>query len=108
MTPAQAQTALNEAVRRLAAAFSPVAIYHFGSSVPGGSDSPNDLDLLVVVERSEEGFFERGARAYSLMFGLGVPVDVQVYTREEFEPRARRPVSFERSVATDGRVVYAA
>lgn len=108
MTPETAQKAVAEAVRRLAAAFSPVAIYHFGSSVPGASAEPNDIDLLVVVERSDEGFFERGARAYSLMFGLGVPVDVQVYTRDEFEPRAQRRLSFERTVANEGRVVYAA
>ncbi|MBI2761572.1 MAG: nucleotidyltransferase domain-containing protein [Chloroflexi bacterium] len=108
MTPGQAQAAVAEAVRRLAAEFSPLAIYHFGSSVPGASVAPNDIDLLVIVETASEGYFERGARAYRTLHGLGVPVDVQVYTRAEFEGRAQRRVSFERAVASAGRVVYAA
>ena len=37
-----------------------------------------------------------------------VPVDVQVYTRAEFETRAALAVSFERTVKHKGRVVYAA
>ncbi|MFN0011935.1 MAG: nucleotidyltransferase domain-containing protein [Phycisphaerales bacterium] len=108
MTPEAAQTAVAEATRRLAAAFSPLAIYHFGSSVPGASAAPNDIDLVVIVETSDEGYFERGARAYHALHGVGVPVDVQVYTRAEFEGRAQRRVSFERAVASHGRVVYAA
>ncbi len=45
----------------------------------------------------------RGARR-----GIPVPIDVQVYTREEFESRASLPVSFERTVRQKGRVLYAA
>ena len=108
MDAVTAQAAVAEAVKRLAAEFSPVAIYHFGSSVPGASAEPNDIDLLVVVERSGEGLLDRSARALSLMFGLGVPVDVQVYTRAEFEEWAQRPHSLERLVSERGRVVYAA
>ena len=108
MTPETAQKAVAEAVRRLAAEFSPVAIYHFGSSVPGASAEPNDIDLLVVVERSDENLLDRSARALSLMFGMGVPCDVQVYTREEFDAWAGKPRSLERTVRETGRVVYAA
>ncbi len=68
----------------------------------------SDIDLLVVVAESDLSFFERGAAAYRALRRIGVPVDVQVYTRAEFETRAALPVSFERTVRAEGRVLYAA
>lgn len=52
--------------------------------------------------------YERDAIAYRALIGLGVPKDVQVYTRKEFETQAALPVSFERTVKTKGKVLYAA
>lgn len=108
MERARIEHAVSEAVGRLAAAFSPMAIYQFGSSLPGRSAEPGDLDLVVVVPSSSESFYARGARAYKALIGLGVPVDVQVYTRAEFESRAAWPASFEERVQAEGRKVYAA
>ena len=108
MTPEQVQRILPEVVRRLRDALDPTTIYLFGSSVYGNPGPDSDLDLLVVVPQSDRSFFERGAAAYRALARIGVPVDVQVYTREEFDERAALPVSFERTVRTKGRVLYAA
>ena len=96
---------LPEIVRRLREALSPVAVYLFGSAASGTLGPHSDVDLLVIVDQSECSFFERGALAYRALRGIGVPVDVQVYTKDEFEPRAALPVSFERTLRTKGRVI---
>ncbi len=99
---------LPEVVQRLRDALQPVTIYLFGSCASGRIGPDSDLDLLVVVRESDLSFFERGALAYRALRGLGVPVDVQVYTHAEFQSRADLPVSFERTVRRKGRVLYAA
>jgi predicted nucleotidyltransferase len=108
MTAADIERVLPEIVRRLREALRPERIYLFGSCASGTPGRDSDVDLLVVVPHSELGFFERGAQAYWALDRIGVPVDVMVYTRTEFEQRATLPVSFERTVRTKGRIVYAA
>lgn len=102
------QNVIDEAARRLREAFDPVAIYHFGSSSRGQATLDSDLDLLVIVRESTETFIQRAASAYRVLRGLGVPVDVQVYTEQEFRDRAALPVSFERTVAEQGRLLHVA
>lgn len=100
--------ALPGVVRRLREALQPTAIYLYGSCAAGNVGPDSDVDLLVVVSDSELTFFERGALAYRALRGVGVPVDVQVYTQAEFDSRADLPVSFERTVRRKARVLYAA
>lgn len=99
---------LDEIVRRLRDAFSPAMIYHFGSSARGTALAHSDIDLLVIVPESSLDFFQRSALASASLRGIAAPIDVQVYTRDEFEPRAALPISFERTVKESGRVLYAA
>lgn len=93
---------------RLREEFAPVAIYLFGSYAYGAPTRHSDLDLLVVVESSAQDVYERDARAHRALAGIRMSVDVQVYTRAEFESRAALAVSFERTVRTKGKLLYAA
>lgn len=108
MTAKQVEQVLPEIVRRLRDALAPVTIYLYGSCAYGKVGPDSDLDLLVVVPSSDLAFFQRGAAAYRALRGIGVPVEVQVYTRKEFDARASLPVSLERTVRRKGRVLYAA
>lgn len=108
MTSADLEQALPEIIRRLRDTFSPVAIYLFGSCAEGRPGPHSDIDLLVVVEDDARHPYDRDAAAYLALAGMGVPKDVLVYTRSEFEERAALPVSFERTVRQKGKVVYAA
>jgi len=108
LTQEELQTLLSEVVIRLRSALSPIAIYLYGSYAYGTPQSHSDLDLLVVVQSTELTPYKRDAVAYQALSGLGVPKDVQVYTREEFESRASLPVSFERTIKRKGRLLYAA
>ena len=108
LTPANLEAKLDEVLQRLRKALSPVAIYLYGSYAYGNPGPDSDLDLLVVVEDSSDDPYTRDVRAYKALSGLGIPKDVQVYTRREFEERAALPVSFERTVKTKGKLLHVA
>lgn len=108
LSPEELEQKLVEIVERLRDALSPIAIYFFGSYAYGKPEPHSDIDLLVVVEKGDKSPYQRDAQAYQALSGIRVPIDVLVYTREEFDRRSALPVSFERNVKRKGKVVYAA
>jgi len=108
LSPEQLDQTLSKAVERLCEALSPIVVYFFGSYVYGSPGPHSDLDILVIVEDSPVNAYERDAVAYRALGDIRLPIDVQVYTRAEFEQRAALSVSFERTVKNKGRIVYAA
>ena len=108
LSPAELEEKLEEIVPRLRGALSPVAIYFFGSYAYGAPRPDSDIDLLVVIEDGDDSPYQRDAIAYRALRGIRLPIEVQVYTRKEFESRAALPVSFERTVKRKGRLLYAA
>ncbi|HDO26425.1 MAG TPA: nucleotidyltransferase domain-containing protein, partial [Nitrospirae bacterium] len=55
---------------RLINTYNPEVIYLFGSYAWGKPDEDSDLDLLVVVEKSDERFYKRGVAGYKSLRGL--------------------------------------
>jgi len=108
LTSAELEAHLAEIMARLRREFVPVAIYLYGSYAYGTPGPHSDIDLLVVIEDSPLDPYERDARGYCLLGDIPVPVDLQVYTRAEFEQRAALPVSFERTVSRKGKRIDAA
>lgn len=108
LSTAELQEKIALIVERLQDAFSPVAIYLFGSYAYGQPGQHSDIDLLVIVEDSSLTAYARDALAYRAIGAIGVSKDVQVYTRKEFEERSALPISFERTVKQKGKLVYVA
>jgi len=98
---------LDEIVRRLATEFQPEQIILSGSHVWGIPHEGSDVDIMVIVADSEERPARRAARAYRSLRGLGVPKDVLVKTRSEFEEYLQMHASLEARVDEEGRTVYA-
>jgi predicted nucleotidyltransferase len=78
---------VDQAVRRWAANVvqhrqGVVRIGYFGSYARGDWGVGSDLDLIVVVERSDQPFLRRAATWD--MIELPVPADLLVYTEEEW------------------------
>ena len=68
-----------------------VGLVVFGSFANGTNSRRSDLDL-VVIERNEKRFVERLTTQYlDLDETAGVPVDVLIYTPEEWERKRREP-----------------
>lgn len=99
---------LAEAVRRLVQTLKPERIYLFGSQARGEATQDSDYDILVVVPRSEQPRYLREQAAYRALFGIGVPIEVLVLTREEFERDLPVLASLPATVAREGLLLYAA
>src|SRR5258706_11703707 len=102
LTAQDLEATLKTALDRLRSALNPVAIYLFGSYAYGQPTFDSDLDLLVIVEDSALDVYQRDALAHRALGDLRMPIDVQVYTQNEFDRRAAMPVSFERTVKNKG------
>ncbi len=57
--------------------------YLFGSAASGKEDSWSDIDLVIVADTTE-AFVERPRQFFDL-WDIGIPVDILVYTPEEFD-----------------------
>ena len=93
-------------VDRLVAALRPERILLFGSYAWGDSTPDSDLDLMVIVSASTEPPHRRAQRAYRAVGPVGVPKDLLVLTREEFERQAQVPTSLARRVQREGVMLY--
>jgi len=94
-----------EACDRLIAGLSPRRIVLFGSRARGDDDPGSDLDLLVEAE-VEGTLAERMAHAHRLIEGLGVPVDVLVFTPGEVARFREWPGHIVRIALREGVVVH--
>jgi len=81
-------------------------IGYMGSYARGDWGVGSDLDLIIVVERCEQPFWQRTLE-WDLT-SLPVPTDVLVYTREEWQALARQGGRFYRAVEQEAIWVYVA
>jgi predicted nucleotidyltransferase len=100
------QDLLDEVNRRLEAEFQPEQVWLFGSYAWGQPDEGSDLDLLVVVSRSDETPVRRAQRAHRCLRGLGIAKDILVKTRAELERFRSVPASLEAEILEHGRLIY--
>ena len=99
---------LAEMVRRLVAAFDPDHIYLYGSRARGEAGPDSDYDLMLVVSASQIPRYRRDQQAFRVLCGLGVPKEVIVLTRAEFEAGIKVTCSLPATVLREGRLLYAA
>ena len=91
---------------RIAEAVRPEKIILFGSWARGERGPHSDIDLLIIQE-SDLSRPQRYAQVRRLFWGMGVPMDILVYTPEEFARYQSVPGSFTHTVAREGKVLYA-
>ena len=91
---------------RIAEAIQPQKIILFGSWARGERDPHSDIDLLIIQE-STLPRPQRYAQVRRLFWGMAIPMDILVYTPEEFARFQSVPGSFTHTVAREGKVLYA-
>jgi predicted nucleotidyltransferase len=69
---------------KLIETYYPEEIYLFGSFAWGKADKDSDIDLLIVINKSEEKPYKRVIKGIRALRGLKIPKDIIVYTKEEF------------------------
>lgn len=91
---------------RISEAIHPEKIILFGSWARGERSPQSDIDLLIIQE-SDLSRPQRYAQVRRLFWGMGVPMDILVYTPAEFDRFQSVPGSFTYTVAREGKVLYA-
>jgi len=97
---------IEEVKNRLVKTYNPIAIYLFGSYAWGMPTEDSDLDLLIVVDKSDERAIKRSFEGYKALWGLGISKDIIVYTSNEFENASQQEMSLSHKVKSRGKVIY--
>ncbi|MBI3757138.1 MAG: nucleotidyltransferase domain-containing protein [Deltaproteobacteria bacterium] len=97
---------LAEITRRLVAEFQPEQIILFDSHAWGTPNEDSDVDLCVILSRSDEKPIKRAVRAQHCMDRLLVPTDIMVKTRTEIDRYRHVPASLERKILQQGKILY--
>lgn len=98
---------IEEVKKRLVKTYNPVAIYLFGSYAWGTPTEDSDLDLLIIVDKSDEKSFKRPVPGYDALFGMGISKDIIVYTKEEFDKRSSDITTLAYKIKNEGELIYA-
>jgi uncharacterized protein len=99
-------TFLEEVVRRLVAEFEPEKIFLFGSRAWGNPSDDSDVDILIIVDKSDEHPAKRSTRAYRCTRGLRTPMDLLVWNRAEMDSLTRTTTSMASEILEKGIVLY--
>ena len=95
-----------DAIQRLVKAYNPLEIYLYGKYACGIPDKDDDLNILVIIESSDEKAYKRGGRAFDALFNLGIPTNVTIFTKQEFDVFCRDTTSLTYEIKNKGKKVY--
>lgn len=91
--------------RRIVEAHAPMAAGIFGSYAVGRASERSDLDVFVIKDSLERP----GARARTVqraLFGVLHPLDIHVFTPQEFEETAYTELSFTWVISRQARLYH--
>ncbi|MFA5813992.1 MAG: nucleotidyltransferase domain-containing protein [Bacteroidales bacterium] len=90
---------------RIATKFNPDKILLFGSYAAGNPNNDSDIDLLIITDTD----LPRHKRSFDIqkyLIGLMIPMDILVYTNNEFEQEKNDEYSFLSSAIKSSKIVY--
>ena len=82
--------------------YNPLSLYIFGSYAWGIPTKDSDLDLVIVVEHSDEKPYKRAIKGIRALRGMGIAKDILVYTKEEFNALSKDVSSLLYKVEKEG------
>jgi predicted nucleotidyltransferase len=77
----------------------------FGSYAEGNPNENSDLDLLIIKD-TKQPIHHRGFEIRKALVGSMIPIDILVYTNEEFEQEKKIKYSFINSAIKSAKVLY--
>ncbi len=98
---------INEVKKRLVKVYDPLKIYLFGSYAWGDPTEDSDLDLMIVVEKTDKDQYERPVPGYISLAGLCVSNDIIVYTSQEFDEKSKDKTRLCYKIKNEGEIIYA-
>jgi uncharacterized protein len=92
-------------VYRIATNTHPDKIFLFGSYATGQANEDSDIDLLIIKDTIEPRH-KRSIEIQRLLKGTKIPVDIKVYTNDEFESEKINNYSFVNSAIQGAKLLY--
>ena len=94
-----------QALKILKNEFHPTQAYLFGSRASGKSTQESDYDVFLIVAQSSLSGLERMQKAHNLLWKAKsrIPMDIFIYTEEEFELQKNDVNSLPEIVKFDGK-----
>lgn len=99
------QKTIKEFVSRIVADVQPERILLFGSYAYGQPTPDSDLDL-IVIKQTDQPFNKRAKKIRQVFWGSGLPVDILVYTPDEYKQLQDDPFSLPYQADKEGIVLY--
>ena len=99
------QEKIEEVKNRIVENFNPEKIILFGSYAYGNPNSESDLDLLII-QQSDLPSYKRTRPIKKCLRGIGIPIDILVYTPEEVEQWKNASMAFVTHAIKDGKLLY--
>jgi predicted nucleotidyltransferase len=96
---------INDIALRIANKFNPEQIILFGSYAKGTQNKGSDIDLLIIQDTNLPNY-KRGLDIRMSLIGTKMPIDILVYTRNEFEKEKDDKYSFLYSAIKFSKILY--
>jgi predicted nucleotidyltransferase len=96
---------ISNIVYRIATNTHPDKIFLFGSYATGQAKEDSDIDLLIIKDTIEPRH-KRSIEMQRLLKGSKLPVDILVYTNDEFEREKSIDYSFVNSAIKGAKLLY--
>jgi len=94
-------------IDRLVEVYHPLSIYLFGSYAWGHPTEHSDLDMCIVVDKSDEPSYRRPVKGYHALFGMNIDAEMVVKTQSEFEATSSDVTTLAYKIKKDGKLLYA-
>jgi uncharacterized protein len=99
------QDKISEIINKIAYGYNPEKIILFGSYAYGTPNEDSDLDLFVIKD-TDLPRPQRVVQVRKLIYGAMVPIDLLVFTSQEFEASKNDMYSFVFEVYNSGKILY--
>lgn len=96
---------ISDIVNKIVHFYNPDKIILFGSYAKGFANEDSDIDL-IIIKKTEVPKQKRGREIRKYLFGSLVPMDIKVYTPDEFNNDLTNPYSFIYGVIKDSKMLY--
>jgi uncharacterized protein len=94
--------------QRLITAYNPSTIYLFGSYAWGNPQDDSDIDLLIILNHSNEKQYKRPVRGIEALKGLKISKDLIVFTKDEFDDLSGNASTLCYKIKHEGIKIYEA
>jgi len=98
-------TKISEIVNKVIAFYKPDKVLLFGSYAIGQATEDSDLDLIIVKDTNKPKH-KRGREVRKFLYGSMIPIDLKIYTPQEFENEKYSEYSFLYSVINSCITLY--